>query len=92
MYNPKALPDFIPIEKAKDLMAGTVAVSSGSAAIFKPNTKYIETEEKKLEGNAWIVDPELAAFHELTIAQNIEEKRRKAEKKMTKEAKSEEEK
>ena len=48
LYNPKALPDFIPIEKAKDLMAGTVAVSSGSAGVFSPNTKYLETTNQQL--------------------------------------------
>lgn len=42
LYNPKVLPEFIPIEKAKNLMAGTVAVTSGSIDVFSPDTKYRE--------------------------------------------------
>lgn len=57
LYNPKALPDFIPIEKAKDLMVGTIAVSSGNATVYAPQTKIIETTDKVLKDfdtNSWI--------------------------------------
>jgi len=49
LFNPKALPDFIPIEKAKELMAGTIAVSSGSAAVFSPKTEFKELDKDKLD-------------------------------------------
>ena len=50
LYNLKSLPEgFIPKEKLKDWMAGTVAVTSGSIAVFNPDTKFIETEEEKLQ-------------------------------------------
>jgi len=49
-YNPQALPQgFIPEEKLKDWMAGTVAVTSGSIAVFNPSTEFIESEEEKLQ-------------------------------------------
>ena len=49
LYNPKALPDFIPIEKAKDLMVGTIAVTSGSPTVYEPQTKILERTAKELE-------------------------------------------
>jgi len=57
LYNPKALPDFIPIEKAKDLMTGTIAISSGSAAVYGPQTKIFETTDqmlKDVDANLWV--------------------------------------
>jgi len=48
-YNPLALPQgFMPEEKLKDWMAGTVAVTSGSIDVFNPSTEFIESEEDKL--------------------------------------------
>jgi hypothetical protein len=55
-YNPKALPDFIPLEEAKQLMAGTVATSSGSISVLSTQTTfeavdptYWEMKKKKNE-------------------------------------------
>jgi hypothetical protein len=44
------LPDFIPIEKAKDLFAGTIAITSGDLS-FKANSAIFrkETSEKIAE-------------------------------------------
>jgi hypothetical protein len=49
LYNPKTLPDFIPIEKAKDLMSGTVAVTSGSAAVYSKQTEFKEISPEELK-------------------------------------------
>jgi hypothetical protein len=62
LYNPKALPGFIPIEKAKDLMAGTIAVTSGSAAVYEPQTKISETTDQWLKNyfaKSWLVPDEI---------------------------------
>jgi hypothetical protein len=60
-YDPTALPDFIPIDKAKDLMAGTVAVSSGSVAAYSTRTAYIASGNRPSKGNAPVLmDYELA--------------------------------
>jgi hypothetical protein len=51
LYNPDALPKgFIPLEKAKGLMASTVAATSGSMAVFQPETTYKEALPVKLKG------------------------------------------
>jgi len=49
LYSPKTLPDFIPFEKLKDFMSSTVSVVSGSIDVFDRNTRFIETEQEKLE-------------------------------------------
>ncbi len=50
-YNPNVLPSgFVPIEKAKEIMAGTVAVTSGSADVYKPHTDFKETPSETLKG------------------------------------------
>lgn len=49
LYNPNALPSgFVPMEKIKDLMAGTVAVTSGATAVYAPITRYEETPGEEL--------------------------------------------
>jgi hypothetical protein len=50
-YNLGALPSgFVPAEKVKDFMASTVAVTSGSVAVYQPVTEYRETSSRKLKG------------------------------------------
>jgi hypothetical protein len=50
-YNPNALPTgFIPIERAKGLMSSAVAATTGSVAVFQPETTFKETSPEKLKG------------------------------------------
>lgn len=60
-YDPTALPDFISIDKAKDLMAGTVAVSSLTASVYDAGTVYIASGNRPSKGNAPVLlDYEMA--------------------------------
>ncbi len=60
-YDSTALPDFIPIDKARDFMAGTIAVSSGSASVYNPGTVYIASGNRPSKGNApLLLDYEMA--------------------------------
>jgi len=60
-YDPTAIPDFIPADKAKDFMAGAVAVSSRSSSVYSTNTVYIADGKKPSKGNApLLLDYELA--------------------------------
>jgi hypothetical protein len=60
-YDSTALPDFIPIGKAKDFMAGTVAVSSGTASVYDVSTVYIASGNRPSTGNApLLLDYEMA--------------------------------
>ena len=60
-YDPTALPNFIPIDKAKDLMAGTVAVSSGSGSVYNTGTIYVASGNRPSKGNAPVLlDYEMA--------------------------------
>jgi hypothetical protein len=69
-YDSTALPDFIPIDKAKDFMAGTVAVSSGTASVYNAGTVYIASGIRPSKGNApYLLDYEMA--------KKIEEARKK---------------
>lgn len=45
-YDSTALPDFIPIDKAKYFMAGTVAFSSLTASVYDAGTIYIASGNK----------------------------------------------
>jgi hypothetical protein len=50
-YNPNSLPaGFIPIERAKGLMSSAVAATTGSIAVFQPETTFKETSPEKLKG------------------------------------------
>jgi len=69
-YDSTALPDFIPIDKAKDFMAGTVAVSSGTASVYDAGTVYIASGNRPAKGNA----PVLLDYE---LAKKIEEARKK---------------
>jgi hypothetical protein len=74
-YNPNALPKgFMPEEKLKDWMAGTVAVTSGSIAVYNPETQYIETEKqglKEVKGR----DP-MEAFYDAGIIERPTKKKK----------------
>jgi hypothetical protein len=60
-YDSTVLPDFIPIDKAKNFMAGTVAVSSGSASVYNAGTVYIASGNRPSKGNApHLLDYEMA--------------------------------
>jgi hypothetical protein len=60
-YDSTALPDFIPIDKAKEFMAGIVAVSSGTTSVYNTNTVYIASGNRPSKGNApYLLDYELA--------------------------------
>lgn len=60
-YDSTALPDFIPIDKARDFIAGTVAVSSGSASVYSTGTIYIASGNRPSKGNApLLLDYEMA--------------------------------
>jgi hypothetical protein len=60
-YDPTALSNFIPIDRAKDLMAGTVAVSSGTASVYNAGTVYIASGNRPSKGNApYLLDYEMA--------------------------------
>jgi hypothetical protein len=69
-YDSTVLPDFIPIDKAKDLMAGTVAVSSLTASVYDARTVYIASGNRPSKGNA----PVLLDYE---MAKKIEEAKRK---------------
>ena len=60
-YDPTALPDSIPADKALDFMAGAVAVSSGSASVYNMGTVYIASGNRPSKGNApLLLDYEMA--------------------------------
>ena len=69
-YDPTALPDFIPVDKSKDFMAGAVSVSSGSASVYNSDTIYIASGTRPSKGNA----PLLLDYQ---IAKKIEEAKQK---------------
>jgi hypothetical protein len=60
-YDSTGLPDILPIDKAKDFMAGTVAVISGTASVYDSGTVYIPSGNRPSKGNApLLLDYELA--------------------------------
>jgi hypothetical protein len=69
-YDSIILSDFIPIEKAKDFMAGTVAVSSKTASVYGAGTVYVASGNRPSKGNA----PVLLDYE---MAKKIEEARKK---------------
>jgi hypothetical protein len=69
-YDSTALPDFLPLDKAKDFMAGAVAVSSGTASVYDACTIYIACGNRASKGNA----PHLLDYE---MAKKIEEARKK---------------
>jgi hypothetical protein len=69
-YDSTVLPDFISVDKAKNFMAGTVAVSSGTASVYGAGTVYIASGNRPSKGNA----PHLLDYE---MAKKIEEARKK---------------
>jgi hypothetical protein len=69
-YDSTALTDFIPFNKAKDFMAGAVAVSSGSGSVYNINTVYIASNGRSSKGNS----PLLLDYE---VAKKIERARKK---------------
>jgi len=65
-YDSTAIPTFMPMERARELMAGAVAVSSGSESVYTTSTLYIASGNKPAKGNA----PLLLDYQ---IAKKIEE-------------------
>jgi hypothetical protein len=60
-YDSTALLNVIPVDKAKDFMAGTVAISSGNASVYATDTKYIASGNRPSKGSApLLLDYELA--------------------------------
>lgn len=68
-YDSDAIPDFISICRAKDFMAGAVALSSRSSSVYDKSTLYIASGNKPSKGNA----PLLLDYE---IAKKIEEARK----------------
>ena len=49
LYNPNALPSgFMPEERIQNWIGGTVAITSGSIAVFNPQTRFEETTKARL--------------------------------------------
>jgi len=69
-YDKTAFPQLMPIEKAKNLMAGIVAATSGSTSVYDHATLYIASGKKPAKGNA----PVLLDYE---MAKKIEEAREK---------------
>ena len=69
-YDPTVLPNFMPADKAKELMHGAVAMSSGSASVYNTSTIYIASGNRPSKGNA----PLLLDYD---IAKKIEETKKK---------------
>jgi len=69
-YDRTALPDFISNDRAMDLMAGMVAVSSGSTSVYDTDTIYIASGKRLSKGNA----PVLLDYE---MSKKIEEARKK---------------
>ena len=69
-YDSTVLPNFIPIDKAKDFMAGTVAVSSETASVYNAGTIYVASGNRPSKGNA----PHLLDYE---MAKKIEEAKKK---------------
>jgi hypothetical protein len=60
----------MPIDRAKNFMAGAVAVSSGTASGYNTSTAYIASGNRPSKGNA----PHLLDYE---MAKKIEEARKK---------------
>lgn len=60
-YDSTILPDFIPIGKAKDFMAGIVALSSRTPSVYNAGTVYVASGNRPTKGNApLLLDYEMA--------------------------------
>jgi hypothetical protein len=81
-YNLGALPSgFVPSEKLKDFMAGTVTVTSGNASVYSPQTKYEEIDSKdlrRLESKVRIIKRQ-AKFGKADVSSMFVTKKKKKE-------------
>lgn len=60
-YDKTIFPEFIPVEKVRDFMAGVVAIVSKSASVYNSNTLYIAIGKRPSKGNApFLLDYEIA--------------------------------
>lgn len=60
-YDSTALPPLMPIEKARDLMAGIVSASAGDSSIYDLGATYIASGDRPSKGNApLLLDYEMA--------------------------------
>jgi hypothetical protein len=60
-YDSTALPQSMAIDKAKNLMAGIVSATTGSASVYNLSTAYIASSNKPSKGNApHLLDYEMA--------------------------------
>lgn len=48
LYNPKTLPDFVPIDKVKEFMTSTVAVTGSTVDVLTTQPVFRETASKEL--------------------------------------------
>ena len=69
-YDPTILPQSVPFDMAKNLMASLVSLSTGNASVYKVGTVYIPSGDKPTKGNAPVL-------HDYEIARKIQEARRK---------------
>ncbi len=72
-YDSTAFPDLVPIYKARNFMAGIVALSSGMISVYDADTVYVASGRRLSKGNA----PLLLDYE---VAKKIEEARRKKSK------------
>lgn len=81
-YNPNALPNgFMPEEKLKDWMAGTVSAVSGSVDVYREETEFVEAEPEELEKmNEADLQDYLARDADATFNAWIEEARKQRKK------------
>ncbi len=60
-YDSTALPQSMPIDKAKNLMAGIVSASAESASVYTAGTVYVASGNRPSKGNApLLLDYEMA--------------------------------
>jgi len=69
-YDSTALPPSMPVDKAKNLMAGIVSASAESASVYDASTVYIASGNRPSKGNA----PLLLDYK---MAKKIEEAKKK---------------
>ncbi len=69
-YDSITFPDLMPLDKARNFMAGIVALSSGMISVYDAGTVYVASGRRLSKGNA----PLLLDYE---MAKKIEEARRK---------------
>ncbi len=72
-YDSTTFPDLVPLDKARNFMAGIVALSSGMISVYDADTVYVASGRRLSKGNA----PLLLDYE---AAKKIEEARRKKSK------------